>query len=110
MESPTKNPLDIVKGSEQEFGPLLGIFVILILVVAGALYSWMNESNRSPKNPTAASTTEIVIYEHPQASASTTAAASTSASEASTSSDDAELNAIENSLENQTQNVNNLNF
>jgi hypothetical protein len=95
------NPLDVVKGREQEIGPLLGIFTIVILLAAGAFYFWMNEFKESKRGPQA-TTTEVIVYQHAPAATST----STNAS----SSDAAELDAMQNNLENQTKDVNNLNF
>lgn len=117
MESPAKNPLDIVKGSEQEIGPLLGIFTIIILVVVGALYFWTHEPNRIQKNSTNATTTEIIIRRHSPASTSTSESAASSTgnpravrAEQSSHDGNTELDAIENGLEDQTENVNGLNF
>jgi len=102
MESPTKNPLDIVTGREQEIGPVLGIFTILILVTSGAFYFWTRESSKDRNNATTATTTKIIIHRRDQISTSTPPVAS--------STSDAELDAIESSLENQTENVNSLKF
>ena len=102
MESPVNNPLDVVRGREQEIGPLLSIFIILILLVVGAFYFWGHELSINSKNPPDATTTEIIVYRHTPTSTSTQIIAS--------STGNAELDAIENSLESQTQNVNGLNF
>jgi hypothetical protein len=102
MESPTKNPLDVVKGREQEIGPVLGILIILILFLAGASYFLIHELKGSLGSSPTATTTEIVIYRHAPISTSTETTATTTGN--------AKLDAIEKSLDNQTQNLNNLNF
>jgi len=103
MKSPEKNPLDVLKGREQEIGPLLGILIILVILMAGAFYFWMYGLNGAPKRSSTATTTEVIIYRH------ATSQATSSGSQAS-STDNVELNAIENSLESQTQGIDNLNF
>lgn len=102
MASPTNNPFDVVKGREQEIGPLFGIITILVLLVAGAIYFWSQEFGKNSKKPATATTTEIIIYRHARAATTTQAAAS--------STGNAELDAIQNNLDNHTQNVDNLNF
>jgi hypothetical protein len=71
MEDPKNNPLDIVKGREQEIGPVLGILIIFILLVVGAFYFWDNEANNNSKRPPTATTTEIIIQRHTQTATST---------------------------------------
>ena len=102
MEGPANNPLNVVKGREQEIGPLLGIFIILILLVVGAFYFWDNELNKNSKKSSTATTTEIIVYRHTPISTSTQIIAS--------STGNAELDAIESNLDSQMQGVNNLNF
>jgi hypothetical protein len=110
------NPLDVVKGREQEIGPLLGIFIILILFLAGASYFLIHELKGSLGSSPTATTTEIVIYRHAPISTSTeTTATSTGNSRAvraeqSSHEGNAELDSIQNSLDSQTQNINGLNF
>jgi hypothetical protein len=101
-KGPTKNPLDVVKGREQEIGPLLGIFIILILFLLGGSYFLVYELKGNSKKSPTATTTEIIIYRHPTTATSTGAIA--------TSTGNAELDAIQNSLDSQTQNINGLNF
>src|ERR1035437_5352649 len=102
MEGPANNSLNVVKGREQEIGPLLGIFIILILLVVGAFYFWDNELNKNSKKSSTATTTEIIVYRHTPISTSTQIIAS--------STGNAELDAIESNLDSQMQGVNNLNF
>jgi|GEM_PF-2193857 hypothetical protein len=109
MENPTNNPLDVVRGRESEIGPLLGIFIILVILIVGAIYFWRNESAMNSKNPRTATTTEIIIYKNAQASTSTGMMGS-STEVAASSTDSAELNILEANLESQTRDVNNLNF
>ena len=115
-KGPTKNPLDVVKGREQEIGPLLGIFIILILFLLGASYFLVYELKGNSKKSPTATTTEIIIYRHPTTATSTGAIATSTGNpravraEQSSHEDNAELDAIKNSLESQTQTINGLNF
>ena len=37
MESPSNDPLNVIKGRDQEIGPFLAIFIIIILLIVGAI-------------------------------------------------------------------------
>ncbi len=75
-ENNTNDPLNVVKGREQEIGPLFGIFIILVLFIAGALYFLMHAWSGNQEKPANATSTEIIIYRHAPISTSTAAAAS----------------------------------
>jgi len=102
MESPTNNPLDVVKGREQETGPFIGIVIILALFAVGALYFWKHELVTKSERASTATTTKIVIYRRASPATTTEPAAS--------STGNAELDSIQNALESQTQNIDGLNF
>ena len=96
QEKPLKNPSDVIKGREQSIGPIFAIFIILAVLVGGALYFFDQETD---KGGAQTATTTVIIYRHAQPTTATTSANS-----------NAELDAIKASLEIQTANVNNLNF
>ena len=116
MESPTNNPLDIVKGRDQEIGPVLGICIILILFLAGAYYFLIHELGGNSRGSSTGTTTEVIIYRHPATATSTNTTTTLTGNpravraEQSSHEGNAELDAIEKSLESQTQSVNGLNF
>ena len=144
MESPKNNSLDVVRGRDQEIGPLLGIFIILMILVVGAFYFWSYELRGNSRSPLTGTTTEVIIYRHPITATSTNTTTTSTGNpravraeqsshegnpravraeqsshegnpravraEQSSHEGNAELDAIENGLESQTQNVNGLSF
>jgi len=102
MNNPTNNPLDVVKGREQETGPFIGILVILLFLALGAFYFLKNELDMRSERPSVATSTEIVIYRRHIVGTSTPSTASSTAN--------TELDAIQANLENETQGIDGLNF
>jgi hypothetical protein len=116
IKDPKNNPLDVVKGREQEIGPVLGIFIIPVLFLLGASYFLVYELKENHRGSPTGTTTEIIIYRHPAAATSTDTTATSTGNpravraEQSSHEGNAELDAIQKSLESQMQNINGLNF
>jgi hypothetical protein len=104
MENQPPKSLDVIKGREQGIGPLIGTLVILVLLAAGALYLSSRNFIRSPALVSAASSTEIFVYEHSNASTLPSASSFASSSSSSTASSEGssptttDFDAVERSL------------
>jgi hypothetical protein len=43
----------ITERRKESVGPMVGIVIVVLLLIAGALYFWVQELNRQAKNPPA---------------------------------------------------------
>ncbi|MDE2188176.1 MAG: hypothetical protein KGJ35_00400 [Patescibacteria group bacterium] len=92
-----KSPFDLVSGRESNIGPFVGILAILAILVVGAWYFGSEQAGQKSSSKIATTTT-IVIHRYIPPTATTTATGN------------AELDAIQNSLRDQSTNLNNLSF